>query len=1214
LLQRIVTVLAIGTGVMMGCSSQPDLTWNDGAGYRWAALHPGALGRTGFKRLPASTTNIRFRNEVRRELIAANRHYLNGSGVAAGDIDGDGLVDLYFARLDGPGKLYKNLGGFRFEDVTEAAGVAHDGYDATGATFADVDGNGHPDLLVTSLSKGNVLYMNDGQGLFTRKTNSGLGESHGAMTMALADINGDGLPDLYITNYKIQTARDLFEPHELALENTVERVDGILKVLPPFDAHYGIIETAERPYRNEYGEVDELYINRGNGFFERIDDTLYFFDEDGNAKGLSRDWGLTATFRDVNGDSHPDLYVANDFWTPDRLWINQGDGTFRAIDAHALRNMSFASMGVDFSDIDRNGFLDFVVTEMLSAKHDRRMRQFSEHLEEYEGSTQYNRNSVYLNRGDHTFAQIAWYSGLQSSEWSWATYFMDVDLDGYEDLIVATGFSYDYQDMDTQMALGEMDRRRIRSGGDILEYPPLQLTNKVFRNNRDLTFTDKSREWGFDGEDLSFGMALADLDNDGLLDLIINRLNDEAAVYQNGAGAPRLAVRLHGERPNTQGIGALVALEGGPVVQSKEVVAGGRYLSGAQAQVVFAADGRNPDHVLTVTWPSGKKSRIEGVRANRVYVVDESVATGATDVSTRVSETPAPLFKDVSGLLRHRHHENGYDDFRFQPLLPQKLSRQGPGVAWVDVDRNGYEDLLIASGKGGALALFENLGDGSFRPVERDPLTRPAAGDQTGVIGWAEGDHTRIVVGSANYEQGDADAPSAYLYAMDRNGQVAPDSLPGMLSTTGPVAAADYTGDGRVDLFIGGRFKPGQYPRDAQSRLFKNVNGTFHPDEANARILSEAGLVTGALFADFNQDGSQDLLISTEWGALRLFDNDNGVFRDITAQVGLDAYKGWWNGVAAGDFNNDGLPDIVATNLGLNSPYQVGAEHPLKMYYDDFNRDGRLNIVEAYYDESSESYVPRRQLHDFGSMPGILNKVRSHKAFAEATLPEIFDIDSDVPAKEITTLEHMLFIHTGAGFTARPLPAEAQFTAAFYAGVADFDNDGNEDLLLSQNFFAFPATTPRLDAGRGLLLKGNGEGHVTPVSGAESGIRIYGEQRGAALGDFNADGKVDLAVSQNGGETKLYLNGTPKAGLRVQLVGPATNKEAIGSSLRLVYKDGTKGPRRYIQAGSGYWSQNSTTQVMGTSREPDQIEVTWFDGTTASVRILVDKREYRIAY
>ncbi len=1220
---KVAASLTVLITLFAGCSSS-ELEWNEENGYRWAELSTGFFGDTGFTQLSSSKTNILFRNDVRETLKQENRHYLNGSGVAVADVDGDGLVDIYLGAIDGPNKLYKNLGGFQFEDMTNQAGVAHEGYNSTGVVFADVNADNNPDLLITSLSDGNSLYINDGSGQFTLKEDSGLGESRGSHTMALADINGDGLLDLYITNYKIQTARDLFSAQELSMDNTVQMVEGELQVLPLFDEYFTIVETTEGSFRNEKGEPDELYLNVGDGRFEQVDPLQYFFDEEGNPVGLSPDWGLTATFRDVNKDGQPDLYIANDFWTPDRFWINRGDGTYQKIDRESIRSMSFSSMGVDFSDINRDGHLDFVVTEMLSSDHTNRAKQSSEFLPEFEGRTLHNRNSVYLNRGDRypNFAQIAYYSGLEATEWSWATTFSDVDLDGYEDLIVATGFTNDYQDMDTQIAMYDADMGN--SEASILRYPRLELTNKIFRNNGDLTFSDHSSEWGFESKDISMGMALADLDNDGDHDLIFNRLDDEAALYENNSNNSRIAIRLKGIPPNTQSIGAKVELVGEEFNQSKEIVAGGNYLSGSHQQVVFAAQ-ENQKYSITITWPDGSKSTIENISANRMYEIDQgSIETFQSEPEIDSTNVVQPIFSDVSDEINHFHHENSYDDFRFSPLLPQKLSQFGPGLAWMDMDGDEIDDLLITSGKDGHAAIFKNSDDGNFTPVEFTPFSASAPGDQTSVVGWSENGKTLLVIGSANYEQGNPNVPSAFVYSLNHdNGQAAEDDqggmevqqIPGILSTTGPVAAADYTGDGYVDLFVGGRFKPGQYPVDADSRFFRNVQGRFELDEQNSRVLAGVGLVTDALFADMTGNGQKDLLISEEWGTLKLFENRGDRFVEVTEEVGLNEYKGWWNGITIGDFTGNGLPDIIALNIGLNSAYQIRDNHPLRMYYEDFNWDGRLDILETYYSNEIGNYVPRRKLHEFESVPTILSNVSTHEEFATASIEEIFDQSfNNVPYKEINTLEHMLFINTGDGFEPKPLPREAQFSTGFYAGVTDFNNDGNEDLFIGQNFFEFSRNTPRLDAGRGLLLQGDGNANFDPVPGSLSGIKVYGEQRGAALGDFNQDGRTDLAVSQNGGQTKLFRNQMQKEGIRIRLIGQPFNENGVGSAIRLEYENGEKGPARFILAGGSYASQNSYVQVMGISENesPAAIEVTWPDGTVQKVTIVEGQEDYPI--
>ena len=1235
------------TFFLLGCSHEViDLEWNEEQGYRWASLQIDESGKTGFEKLSSSTTGITINNTLPDELIEDNRVLLNGSGVAAGDINGNGLVDLYFTQLLGPNRLYKNLGGFKFKDITEEAGVAHEGFLSTGTVFADVNGNGHLDLLVSSLDKRNSLYLNDGTGNFELQVDSGLEKSKGAMTMALADVNRNGYPDLYIVNYKQKSARDIFEFQELSRDNMVTG-DSLRS---PFDEYFSLLDRGELPSEpREIGTEDELYFNNGDGSFTKATDVKSrFLAEDGSEKGLLPDWGLAAKFQDLNNNGLPDLYVANDFWTPDRIWINQGDGTFRELEQLAMRNSSFSSMAVDFSDINRNGFTDLFVVEMLSTKHSMRLLQMDPEYPyplqkgEYHNRPLYNRNSLYLNKGDNTYSEISYYSGLHASDWSWATRFMDVTLNGYEDVLVNTGFKLDLQNLDAHMEFISMINRYGEDTGNlrfelpsILVFPTLKQKNRAFRNNGDLTFSETGEEWGFHDQDISLGMAAADLNNDGTLDLVISRMDDDGVIYKNTSPASRIAVRLKGKSPNTQAVGAKIELTGGPAdLQTKQIFAGGDYLSGSDPLVVFAANKDYTNHKLKIRWPDGTQSKLDSLRANRVYEIDQSsiaLIDEREDIFTLKSDSESsyqlteesanvPVFEDVSDRLNHNHHEDYYDDFRVQPLLPIKLSQLGPGLAFIDVSGNGREELFIGSGKGGAAGIFEIDDSEQLSSVTIDPLSIPAAGDQAGIVSWTANGRTHIVVGMANYEQGSAEVPSALHFQLVNGEVVQTDSLPGTLSTTGPLAAADYTGNGEIDLFVGGRFLPGQYPRNASSRLFRNENGELKQDPDNAQVFENIGMVTGAIFTDITGNGEQDLAIATEWGPVKLFINNGGVFTEMSSEFGVDQIHGRWQGIASGDLTGNGYPDLVVSNWGLNSPYQEGSsEHPHKLFYSDFNNNRQMDIVESYYDSEIGGYVPRRKFMDFEPIhDSIMLHIRSHREFSEFTIEDIFLRDHrEIPHKELNTLEHTLFINNdGEGFTPSSLPAEAQFSAGFFVGIADMDNSGNEDIFMTQNFFAVsdPQRNPRLDGGMGIWLKGDGNGNFEAVSGHISGVEVYGEQRGAALGDFNQNGRVDLAVSQNSAETRLFLNRTEQQGIRIKLSGPQGNSAGIGSAIRLIYGDGSEGPVRTVHAGSGYWSQNGTTQILGLKEVPSHIQVQWFDGTVQKVEFNEGTMEYVIQY
>ncbi|PYJ92808.1 MAG: hypothetical protein DME23_26930 [Verrucomicrobia bacterium] len=711
---------------------------------------------------------------------------------------------------------------------------------------------------------------------------------------------------------------------------------------------------------------------------------------------------------------------------------------------------------------------------------------------------------------------------------------------------------------------------RTLSRADILLiwelFPRLETPKVAFRNRGNLTFEEMGAAWGFNTSGNSRGMALADLDGDGDLDVVVNNFNAVAGVYRNETAAPRVAVRLKGQAPNTQGIGARIWLYGGAVpMQSQEMICGGRYLSGDDPMRVFAAGSLTNAMRIEVRWRNGKRSVVNGVRANRIYEIDEAQATANREPRTSNLE-PRPVFEDVSQRLQHSHHEEEYDDFERQPLLPRKLSQLGPGVGWYDVDGDGWEDLIIGSGRGGQLAVYRNDGHGGFQRWNGVPFERVVTRDQTTVLGTEFG----LLAGSANYEDGLTNGGCVRIYEAKR--KVSGESVLGQRFSAGPLALADVDGDGDLDLFVGGRVVAGRYPEATDSLLLKNQGGRLVLDQR----LEKVGLTSGAVFSDLDNDGQPDLVLACEWGPVRVFRNEGGKLKEMTEQWGLSRYTGWWNGVTTGDLDGDGRLDIIASNWGLNSKYRTSPEHPRKIYYGDLDGNGTVDVIEAYYDAGMKTEVPERRWRAAGTaLPFLREKFSTYEAYGKASLKEIYgDKLKQMKVVEANTLESMAFLNRGDHFEARALPLEAQLAPAFAVCVGDYDGDGKEDLFLSQNFFPMNPETSRCDAGRGLWLKGDGKGNLAAVAGQESGVMVYGEQRGAALCDYDGDGRIDLVVTQNGAETKLYHNVGAQPGYHF-------------------------GPAREVHAGSGYWSQDSAVQVLGTPEPPTQIQVRWPGGKTS---------------
>ncbi|MXX77608.1 MAG: hypothetical protein F4Z33_01160, partial [Gemmatimonadales bacterium] len=674
--------------LVSACGAPGPGPWVEEDGYRWRELRPRGSG--GFRPLDGSDLGVSFLYDVDEETRLRNRVRAEGQGVAIGDVDGDGLADLFFAGFGRASALYRNLGGWRFEEITPPA-LALEDVLARGATLVDVDGDDDLDLVIAVHGGRNRIFLGDGAGGFAELEDAGLAGAWGSTTATLADTDGDGDLDLYIANYKTRQVDDLYPPDVLDINHLQRGEDGNL-VIPPelrelYDEHYRVEFDGRFVRRFELGEPDEYYAGLGDGRFAPAAPAAPLARSRGNVSAPARDWGLAARFSDWDEAGDPDLYVANDVNSEDGIWINRGDGTFAPAPSAAVRTTSLSSMAVDVGDLDRDGDLDLLTTDMLARDAAERLAQTPsyEAVPERPGLTdariQVNRNAVQLNRGDGTFAEAAWELGLAASDWTWGALIMDADLDGWNDILVTTGHAWDQLDGDANARVAAIPG--LPADQALRMFPPLAQPNVAFRGGED-GFTDVSESWRWGHEaDISHGLAAGDLDRDGDLDVVVTRLGVPPLMYRNDAAASRILVRLRAPGPNTHGIGARIRLDrpDGLPAQVREITAGGAYLSSSEPVASFAATA-DGEMVIAVDWPDGRRTRLEGVVANREYVIDAATAEPAAPdpdgSATAATAEAGAHFVDISDWLAHRHVESPYDDRLRQPLLPHSLDRLGP--------------------------------------------------------------------------------------------------------------------------------------------------------------------------------------------------------------------------------------------------------------------------------------------------------------------------------------------------------------------------------------------------------------------------------------------------------------------------------------------------------------------------------------------------------
>ncbi|MBC7830179.1 MAG: VCBS repeat-containing protein [Chitinophagaceae bacterium] len=1157
-----------------------------------------------FKNISSFHSNIKFNNEVveNDSINPLDMEYLyNGGGVAIGDFNRDGRPDLYFTASQVENKMYLNKGDFVFEDITTTAKVNGEGRWCNGASVVDINNDGLDDIYVCAsvkkdpLQRTNLFYINQGNNkdnipVFREMAKEfNLADTGYSVHAAFFDYDRDGDLDVYIATTS------------LAQRNATR-----------FDGH-------QEDQKHKLS--DKLYRNEGS------DSLGHPFFKDVSKEAGIEDYGyaLGIAIADVNNDGWKDIYVTNDFYSSDLLYINNGNGTFTDEVKKCFKHTSQNAMGNDIADINNDGLQDIIAVDMNPEDNFRKKKNMGagnyfvyQSMISNELMLQYVRNTLQLNNGlvkiDSgkkwlpSFSDISFYAGVAQTDWSWNTSLADFDNDGFKDLIITNGYPKDVTDHDFA-AFRKNSSQLIPKKKLLEQIPQIKIPNYAYRNTGHLQFENVTKDWGFAKPCFSTGAIYADLDGDGDLDYVINNINDEALVYKNTLVKSNknnyLNISFKGNSKNKNGIGAVAQLfyKGQQQIFENSPYRG--YLSSVSNGLHFGLGSHAIIDTLLITWPDGKHQLLINLTVNQNLKVNYSDAKNLVPDSIKKEES---IFVDIthqSG-LKFMHQEFDYIDFDKQTLLPRRFSQYGPSIAAGDVDGNGLDDIFLGASGGNNAYYFLQDGNGEFR---EKMLTPPSGKDvrfpeMMGVLLFdadTDGDLDLYAASGSNEFVPNTKSYQDRFYINDGKGNFKYDSLslPKNLTSKSCVKGADFDRDGDLDLFVGGRINPNRYPEPVNSFIYRNDTKNGHPkftDITNevAPFFEEFGLVCDAIWSDFDNDGWIDLIIAAEWMPLRFLRNNRGKFIDVTAATGIQNKKGWWDSIAGGDFDNDGDMDYVVGNLGLNSFFKASENQPVSIYGGDFNKDGTYDAIPSLFLPDENGLYKEFPAHVRDDMTkqivGIRKKYNSYKDYGRATIHEIVPNLQAGLVLKVNDFASIYIENKGGGiFRAQPLPAMAQFAPIYGIIADDINEDGQLDLLLSGNDHGNEIVNGHYDAMNGLILLGDGNNGFQPLNLMQSGLYIPGDGKG--LIRLKAGDRYAIAATQNKNVLKIFALTASQKTLRLN----NDDKKAI------IYLKNGKKRAVEIYYGGSFLSQSSRILLLNNSMQ--KIEITNLKEETRTITL-----------